>query len=355
MWGRLSACRPAFRRVQPAGRPAAGRIARPTLVLGLIFALLVAATALPALGAIDGTIINSTTGKPEAGVAVSLLHPGAGGMQVLGAVKSGPDGSFRIDQAVPSPPALLQAIYKGSTYNLIIPPGSPSTGLRLNVYEATSDPAANKLAMDMVILEPGADLLRVSERFELQNDTQSTFEDSAKGSLQFYLPNGADGGTSVTVQAPDGMPIQRPAEKTGKAGVFKVNYPLKPGKTGFDVRYNLMATATFSSQRARTDFPTRLVTPGGVTLSGDGVTSLGQEPQTAAHIYEVTAPSYEVKIEGTGAFRQDDSGGGAQEDTGQPKVEEVNARVYTRMYWVLGLTLGILGLGGVLLYRRGEA
>jgi len=315
----------------------------------------IAVAALPALAAIDGTVINSTTGRPEAGVAVSLLHPGAGGMQVLGSVKSGPNGGFRIDQDVPSPPALLQAMYKGSTYNLIIPPGSPSTGLKLNVYEATSDPAANRLAMDMVILEPGADALRVSERFELQNDTQSTFEDSGKGSLQFYLPSGADGGTSVTVQAPDGMPIQRPAEKTGQAGVYKVNYPLKPGKTGFYLRYNLSATETFTSQRARTDFPTRLVTPSGVTLSGDGLTSLGQEPQTQAHIYEIAAPSYEVKITGTGAFRQDDSGGGAQEDTGQPKVEEINARVYTRLYWVLGLTLGILGLGGVLLYRRGEA
>jgi predicted RNase H-like HicB family nuclease len=28
MWGRLSACGPAFQRVQPAGRPAAGKIAR---------------------------------------------------------------------------------------------------------------------------------------------------------------------------------------------------------------------------------------------------------------------------------------------------------------------------------------
>jgi hypothetical protein len=223
----------------------------------------------------------------------------------------------------------------------------------LNVYEATADPAANKLAMHMVILEPGADLLRVSERFELENDTQKTFEDTAKGSLDFYLPKGADGGTSVTVQAPDGMPIQRPAEKTGRAGVFKVNYPLKPGKTGFDVRYNLRASDTFRSERVRSDFPTRLVTPEGVTLSGDSLTSLGQEPQTQAHIYEITAPAYEVKIEGTGAFRQDD--GGTPEDTGQPKVEEVNARVYTRLYWILGLTLGILGLGGALLFRRGEA
>lgn len=321
----------------------------------LKWSLLTACAAVPALAVIEGTVINSTTGKPEAGVAVSLLHPGEGGMQVLGSTKSRPDGSFRIDKDVPSPPALLQGVYEGSTYNLIIPPGSPSTDLKLNVYETTTAAAANKMTLHMVILEPGADSLRVSERFELENNTQTTFEDSAKGSLQFYLPTGADGGTSVTVQAPDGMPIQRPAEKTGKPGVYRVNYPLKPGKTGFDVRFNLPATDTFSSERARTDFPTRIVTPPGVTLSGNGLTSLGQEPQTQAHIYEVTAPQFVVMITGTGAFRQEDDSSGAPEDTGQPKVEEINARVYTRLYWVLGLTLGILALGGVLLYRRGEA
>ena len=312
------------------------------------------AAALPAFGAIQGTVVNSTTGKPEPGVPVSLLHPGENGMQVLGSAKSGPDGTFTIDKDVPSPPALLQAVYKGSTYNLIIPPGSPSTGLKLNVYETTTGAAANKLAMDMVILEPGPDALRVSERFELENPTETTFEDPVKGSLQFYLPEKADGGTSVTVQAPDGMPIQRNAEKLGRSREYDVKYPLKPGKTSFDVRYNLPATDTFSSRRIRTDFPTRLVTPSSVTLSGDGISSLGQEPQTQAHIYEVAKSAYEVKITGTGAFRQDDNGG-AQEDTGQPKVEEINARVYTRLYWVLGLTLGILGLGGALLYRRGEA
>jgi hypothetical protein len=321
--------------------------------------LALALAALPAFAAIEGTVVNQTTGKPEAGVQVNLLHPGEQGMQVLGTSKSGPDGVFRIDKDVPSPPALLQGLYKGSTYNLIIAPGAPSTGLKLNVFDSTTDSKANKLALHMIILEPGADALRVSERYEVENDTTATFEDPLKGSLQFYLPDGAQGGTSVTVQAPDGMPIQRPAEKATRGpNIYKVGYPLKPGKTGFEVHYTLSAADTFTSQRTRTDAPTRLVTPSTVTLSGEGLTSLGQEPQSQAHIYEVTAISYNVKINGTGAFRTPDDdagGGGAQEDSGQPKVEEAQARIYTRLYWVLGLTLGILALGGTILYRKGEA
>jgi hypothetical protein len=43
------------------------------------------------------------------------------------------------------------------------------------------------------------------------------------------------------------------------------------------------------------------------------------------------------------------------EDAGQPQIEEKPARVYSRMEWVLGLAFAILGLGGVLLYRRSAA
>ncbi len=34
--------------------------------------------------------------------------------------------------------------------------------------------------------------------------------------------------------------------------------------------------------------PLRLVTPASVTLTGDGIDDLGQEPQTQAHIYNLT-------------------------------------------------------------------
>ncbi len=258
-------------RLQPAtgaSAPAPERRLKSPLQAKACSTLLLLFAALPALAAIEGTVINATTGKPEAGVTVNLLHPGEQGMQMLGTAKSGADGAFRIDKDVPSPPALLQGLYQGSTYNLIIPPGSPSTGLKLNVYDSTTDSKANKLALDMIIIEPGTDALHVSERYEIENPTTTTFEDPLKGSLQFYLPDGAQGGTSVTVQAPDGMPINRPAEKATRGpNIYKINYPLKPGKTGFEFHYTLPAGDTFKAQRMRTDAPTRLVTP----PSGDAV------------------------------------------------------------------------------------
>ena len=44
-----------------------------------------------------------------------------------------------------------------------------------------------------------------------------------------------------------------------------------------------------------------------------------------------------------------------KEDDGSPKPEVVDARIYTRLWWVMGLAFGILGLGGAFLFRRGAA
>ena len=43
------------------------------------------------------------------------------------------------------------------------------------------------------------------------------------------------------------------------------------------------------------------------------------------------------------------------EDNGAPKVAPGMARIYNRLYWILGLAFGILALGGTLLYRKGTA
>jgi hypothetical protein len=318
--------------------------------LGLI------ASACCAFASVDGVVMNATTGSPEPGVSVNLVQPGAGGMETLATVKSDAVGKFKVDQSIPPGPALLQATYQGATYTLILPPGGPTNGVQVNVYNATTDPKSAKLGQRMMVLEPSASALKVTETLLYQNDSNTTFQDAANGSAQFFLPPAAKGNVSVTINSPGGMPIQRPAQKTKQANIYKIDYPLRPGETRFDVNYSLPPSDTFSGQLAHPGDATKLVTPVSVTLSGDGIESLGQEPQTQAHIYNVKNPKYEVKIQGIGSLRDNETQAGAsQEDTGAPGVEVSQARLYSRLYWVLGLTFGILAFGGLLLYRRGPA
>jgi len=306
------------------------------------------------LASIDGTVVNATTGKPQAAVIVILVQPTAQGPQTVATVKSDAQGQFKIDKEIPPGPELLQAIYQGVLYTLVLPPGSPTTGVHLKVYDATAKAGVAKVSQHMILIEPNTTTLEVSETFLLENETTTTFQDPVNGSIQFYLPEAAGGKVSVTINSPGSVPIQRPAEKTKEKDIYKIAYPVRPGESRFDVSYSLPATETFASKILHGEGVTRLVTPSTVTLSGDGVESLGQEPQTKAHIYNAGGAEYSVKIAGVGSLRNPEAAA-PDEDTGEPQIEEKAARVYSRMYWVMGMAFAILGLGGVLLYRKSAA
>ena len=126
----------------------------------------------------------------------------------------------------------------------------------------------------------------------------------ANGSFRFYLPPEAKGQVSVTINAPGGMPIQRPAEKTNTPNVYKVNYPIKPGETRFDLNYTVPVTSPliFTGKILHPEGASDLVIPNGVTIKGDGLELAGQEPKTQASIYRIKGNEYKVEVAGTGSL-----------------------------------------------------
>lgn len=313
-----------------------------------LFLLLVCASV---LAAVDGTVINGTTGKPAANTIVSLVQPGQGGMQTLASVKSDAQGIFRIDKSVQGP-QLVQALYSGVLYNKVLMPGAPSTGLEVIVFDSTSKPGVAKVSQHFIVLQPSAKDMSVSEGILYQGDPKLTFNDSANGTLHFYLPPEAKGIVSVTINAPGGMPIQRPAEKTNQPNVYKVSYPIKPGETRFDLSY-IIPTAPpliFSGKILHSEGASDLVVPNGVTISGENLELAGQEPKTQASIYRIKGTSYKVEVTGTGSLRQPEAAA-PDDDSGAPTIEQVKPRIYEQLYLILGMTFTILALGSFLLYR----
>jgi hypothetical protein len=317
----------------------------------LALALLLAS--LPLL-AIDGVAINVTTGKPQSGVAINLVQPSQNGMVPLGNTTTDAQGVFKIDKQIPPGPGLIQATYQGTTYNQIITPGMPTTGIQVKVYDATKKAGVSKTLEHLILLEPGIDNLRISETFVLGNETNLTFNDPAKGSIQFYLPPATVGKAQVVITAPGGMPITRPPLKTTTADIYKVDYPTKPGETRMDVTYTIPATDKFAGKVVASDSATHLVTPPAVTVTGDGIEPAGREPQTQANIYNLTGLDYNLLIDGIGSLREEATPAQG-DDGGSPQVEIKKPRLYSQLFWVLGLALGILALGGTMLYRRGTA
>src|ERR1700685_2558893 len=109
------------------------------------------------LASIDGTVVNRTSEKPASGVRITLLKPGAQGMQTLGTTVSGPAGHFLFEKDQPGGgPQLLQATYKGVTYNKLLTPDVPTSNVGLDIYEVTKSPAVATIAQQMLVLEPSS-------------------------------------------------------------------------------------------------------------------------------------------------------------------------------------------------------
>ncbi len=315
-----------------------------------LIALLIAAPV--CFAAVDGVVVNRTTGKPQAGVTVTLVKLGAG-METAGSTKTDSAGAFKIDASVTAgTPYLLQSQYEGVSYNKMLPPGSPTTGIDAEVYNASAKPVDTQVSQHMILLEPSDKALGVNESMIYQNSGKQTFSDPS-GTLHFYVPPGA-GDIVVQVKGPGGMPISRSAEKGKRPNEYVVNYPVRPGETTFNLAYSLGPVKTFESKILHGGGPVRIVVPKGVTLKADNLSNLGVEPRTQATIYEVKGNEYKAAIEGTGSLRAaaEAAGGGAPSES-QPddKIDEAKPRVYSRLYWVLGFAGAFLALGFAILYR----
>ncbi|HEY3939590.1 MAG TPA: hypothetical protein VGL97_19310 [Bryobacteraceae bacterium] len=311
------------------------------------------------LASMEGTVVNRTTGKPQAGVSVILVKPGQQGMQTIGTTISDALGHWAFEKDQPGGgPQLLQAAYEGVNYNKLMTPNIPTSGVELDIYEATKSPAVAHIAQRMMFIEPAAGSLAITETDILQNDSNTTYNNSALGGLRFYLPPAANGQVRVNAQTSQGMPLPRAAEKTNENDIFKVDFPVKPGETQFEVSYVLPVGTPFTYRgrlvtvKGMSAGPMRLIAPAGVTLAGKDIQNEGTEPKTQATIYDVTAPDlFSVDVTGTGSLHTGDDTNGV-DDSDSPQVTEGQPQIYRHLSWLLVLTFSILAIGLVFLFRN---
>lgn len=302
-----------------------------------------------ALAAVTGVVTNRSTGKPQPGATVALYKLGAQtGLEMIDQTKSDAQGNFTINQT-PQGPHLIRTAFDGVTYNHMLPPGRPTTGIALDVYNASKQPGSAKVGKHMILFEPGAGQMAVSETFLFTNQGNTAWNDPAEGTLRFYMPPGANGKAQVNATAPGGMPIGAPVNKTAKPGVYAVDFPVKPGDTRFDVTYTVPYTegAPYQGKVITKDENTYLIVPNGVTLKGDTLNDLGLEPRTQAHIFGLAGSEYNVQMTGAVAAAPADA---ADSESG-PRIEQIMPRVNGQAKLIIALALGILALGFALLYR----
>jgi hypothetical protein len=313
-----------------------------------------------AFAAIEGVVTNQTTGKPQAGVAVTVVELGQG-MKSLGTTKTGGDGKFTLPgDFAPASPHLIQAQHEGVNYNRMLQPGTPGSGLTVEVFDSSStQPRDAQVSQHMFLLEPTGSEMLVSERIVYTNSGNVTFNDPS-GSLKFYVPEGVSGAINVRIQAPQGMPITRPAEKSNQPNVYVLKYPMKPGETNVDVSYTMPMSgseAKFAGKILHGGGPVRFVAPQGVKLTGP-FQDEGPIPGTSATAYTLKGSEFALTVAGTGSLRAsanpeggNSGGNGGGDDTG-PGIEARKPLIYDRLPYVLAFSFAMLAVGFVMLFRR---
>jgi hypothetical protein len=275
-------------------------------------------------------------------------------------VKTDAQGVFTIDSDMqPGAPYLIQAMHQGITYNRMLQPGSPASGIALEVYDASANVPEAKVAQHMILLEPSGTELVVNQSIVFNNTGKTTYQDP-EGTLKVLVPEDVATPVQVRIMAPQGMPISRQAEKGSAPNTYVVKYPIKPGETRIDVMYAMPAgsPSKFSGKILHSGGPVRFVAPPGVTLEGPSLTGIGNEPQTGAAVYELKGTEYAMTIQGTGALQpapaaasggQAEAGASGEEQGGG--IDVAKPRIYQRAGWILGLTFLMLAIGFLMLYR----
>ena len=315
--------------------------------------LAVAATAAPLRAAIQGTVVNRTTGKPVPRVPVSLVKfGGPQGMAPVRELNTDAEGRFSFDEALLEQGSqaihgMLRTEHEGISYTKMILPDVTLDDIQIEVYDIAEGETI-KPDLTAFLFEPGPDETLIKQFFQFTNEAKPprTFSDPDNGTLRFLLPPGAKGVVQVSATGPAGMPLPSSATRTNREDIYKVDFPLKPGENLIELTYRVPTAAdgTFTSRVLYDDVETRFVIPEGVSVEGQDLELIGQEPQSLASIYEYKGEGeFSLEISGEGRLSLESPAGGG--GGGGNEISVAPAPVAKELWWIMAITAAILGIG----------
>ena len=311
--------------------------------------LLVASFSLPVSGAVRGIVKNASTGQPAAGVQLTLSSF-LGGMEPLEETFSQPDGKFEFTKDLPGVPqqqpflGAIRAEYDAVGYTEILRSGESLENVEITIYSTSSSNLPSPVNR-ILILEPGETEMIVQESYQFLNSSQPPVTYSTEeGTLRFYLPPAAQGIVQVSGTGPARMPLQSTALQEGNSDIYKVDFPLKPGENRIDLTY-LLPRSDEDMLEIRSLYrgvPTRIAAPEGVSLSGESLENVGQEPSTRATIYGLPDTEMaKIGINGIGRLRSSTP----EPSAPASQISIAPAPVASELTWIIILTTMILGVG----------
>jgi hypothetical protein len=313
-------------------------------------------------GTLQGTVINRTTGQPVPNTAVDLLSP-TGGMALLASVKSDAQGHFTAsNDAIGSVPILIRVTYQEVGFNTFAPPGRPNVDVE--VFNVSKDPKTITPDSHVVIFQPKGDKLIGAEEYNVKNTSQppaAFFR--TEGNFDFEIPDkGALQGVAATSGAM-GMDVPQASIDKGK-NRYAIAYAFRPGETNIRLSYDLPYpnnSATVKLPASYGGMRLLLVAPPGVALTGDGVTSAGQEQGMNVFLHDPLAAkgSLTVSVSGVPTQQPADASAGPPPQEGNSRTESPSQEVSMappriddlKLPLLVGL-VALFALGAILLSRK---
>jgi hypothetical protein len=333
--------------------------------LGFLAALVLAPLAIAEAGTVHGTVVNGTTGKPAAGIGLTLVQL-QGGMQEVAHSRSGAQGEFTFDHpGIGAQPMLVRATYHGVNFNKALPPGT--TTAQVDIYESSTDAKTIDVSLHVVIFQPKGATMIVGEEYQIENKSQpprAYFR--SDGSFDFALPEKGEL-QQVSAAGPAGMPVvQLPIDKNRNR--YSIAFAFRPGANSVRYSYELPYPGNAATIKIPAIYPgSRLLiaAPPSVQISGDGLTPDGQEQGMSLYgrpdvpAGTVVAVSVSGKAPApdanAGAEQQGQQGRDAQQGGGESagvSIQQVPGRLDVLKWPLIAGFVCVFTLGAILLARR---
>jgi hypothetical protein len=272
----------------------------------IALALIFCAASLHA-GTITGTVTNKTTNKPAGGDDVILLKL-EGGMQEAARTKADAQGKFTINFPDDNAMHLVRVQHRGVNYHRPAPPGT--TSVEVDVYDAAEKVEGIKQSFDIVRLEADATMLRVTEDFVLENNSNPPTTLISPRAFEIVLPEGAKIEESMAA-GPGGMAIRTTAVATDQPNHYAFLFPIRPGEANYRVVYTMpySGSAEIKPSLARTAENYAVSVPKSMTLeplSGSRLQQKGEEMGLTVYVATNAAPGQNIsyRVSGTGSAPQ---------------------------------------------------
>lgn len=204
--------------------------------------------------AIQGSVQNGTTGKPESGHQVTLFT--RSGEQASSTTDE--NGRFKIELTANLSPhslAVLRVPHDGVEY---FQPVGPGRATNVTVYDSSSQVSGISGYLSVLQFQVKGKQLQVTELDAFNNASSPPITSSNSGNLVLSMPEAARV-QPATIATPDGGTFKLPLVLIpGQKAEYKIDFPMKPGLTKYAINYQIPYDGKLAFRR-RTQYPMRQI------------------------------------------------------------------------------------------------